>query len=505
MTVLNEQALFVTDLGIDTHQEPVIYVRKSSFICRSEGVKASHRVTVKADGGTIIATLNVVSDNFLAENHVGFSNVALTRLGVKEGDQISLDHAPVLSSLSYLRKKIFSHDLTENEIREIVSDISQLRYRDIEIASFLTACANGRLNIDEIIMLTKAMVDCGRKVEWPARQKIYDKHCVGGVPGNRTTPLVVSIVSAAGLVIPKTSSRSITSPAGTADTMEVFTKVDLSIPDIKQVVADCGACLAWGGAVNLSPADDLLIRIERELDIDGEGQLIASMLSKKIAAGSTHAIIDIPVGPTAKVRTLDKANNLADKFYQVGKACDIELRCVVTDGSKPIGRGIGPVEEAKDILSVLKCESDAPQDLRDKGILLAANLLDLDTQQGMDKSLKQAQELVDSGKALAQFYRIMAAQGGVNKLPEAKYQHIEAVDYSCRVVDIDSRKISRLAKLAGAPYSKPAGIRLCATIGEYLRPGQPLFHLFSDSVGELNYALDFFHQNPDIIQTEVNS
>src|SRR5690606_21483482 len=148
-----------------------------------------------------------------------------------------------------------------------------------------------------------------------------------------------------------TSSRAITSPAGTADTMGTLFRVEFSVEEMQQIVRETGACMVWGGAVSLSPADDLMVRLERELDIDGEGQLIASVLSKKIAAGSTHVLIDIPVGPTAKVRSAEEADCLASLFTRDGAACGIVVRCMLTDGSRPIGFGIGPVQEAFALLA----------------------------------------------------------------------------------------------------------------------------------------------------------
>jgi thymidine phosphorylase len=132
---------------------------------------------------------------------------------------------------------------------------------------------------------------------------VVDKHSIGGIPGNRTTMIVAPIVAAHGLIMPKTSSRAITSPAGTADTMEVLAKVDLSEAEMRSVVERCGACIAWGGHVNLSPADDVIIAVERPLQIDTPEQMVASILSKKMAAGVTHLVLDIPFGPTAKIRS----------------------------------------------------------------------------------------------------------------------------------------------------------------------------------------------------------
>lgn len=489
-------------MGIDTHQEPVVYMREDCHVCKAEGFTASSRVLVTHGSYMMVATLNVVEQRVLEPGTVGLSNIAVQRLRAKDGDKLCIGHAPLLQSMSAVRKKVFGHALSDDEMQEIVEDIAAHRYSDIEIASFLSVCAGSRLNLDEIVSLTQAMVRCGKSLTWPGESQIFDKHCIGGIPGNRTTPIVVSIASAAGLTIPKTSSRAITSPAGTADTMEVLTKVDLQLADIQRVVAQTGACLAWGGAVNLSPADDLLIRIERALDLDGEGQLIASVLSKKIAAGSTHVIIDIPVGDTAKVRTRQQADRLSALFTQVGEACGIYVRCVITDGSRPIGRGIGPVEEARDLLAVLQGQPDAPRDLRHRSLLLASHMLDLAQNCGPEAALLQATDILESGRAWAQFKLIVDAQGGMQELPSAPFEHLQISQRNGVLTSIDNRRLARLAKLAGAPFDKAAGLRLHAEVGDRLTIHQPLFTLYCDSLGEQEYAMEYYHNNQDMFCIE---
>ncbi len=489
-------------MGIDTHQEPVVYMREDCHVCRAEGLNASSRVIAQTDKSSVIASLNVVNTSVLPSGSAGFSRVAMERLRAKPGDEVTIQHAPLLSSLGSVRKKIFGHGLSDAELSDVITDISAHRYSDIEIAGFITGCAAGRLNLDEIIGLTRAMVACGKRLQWPGHERIFDKHCIGGLPGNRTTPIVVAIVSAAGLVMPKTSSRAITSPAGTADTLETLCQVNLNLAEIKRVVSDVGACLAWGGAVNLSPADDLLIRIERALDVDAEGQLIASVLSKKIAAGSTHAVIDIPVGDTAKVRSRTHADRLASLFVEVGNACGIQIRCVVTDGSKPVGFGIGPVEEARDLMAVLHGDTQAPDDLRERALLLSAHLLDMADEQGLEAGQILAAKLLEDGHALAQFERIVQAQGGLKTLPEAAYVHSEYAPTSGVLVAIDNRRLARLAKLAGAPTSPAAGLRLNVVVSDSLTAGQLLFTLYSNSVGEQQYALDYYRQDSDIFLIE---
>ncbi|KDM91540.1 thymidine phosphorylase family protein [Photobacterium galatheae] len=494
--------LYVVDMGIDTHQEPVAYMRSDCHICRAEGFTASSRILLTHGKNSMIATLNVVDDKVLPPKSAGLSKIAMHQLNVIDGVAIKVSHAPVNTSLAAVRKKIFGHRLTHQEIQDVVEDISAHRYSDIEIASFLSVCAGSRLDVDEIIGLTQAMVTCGKRLYWPGQPRVFDKHCIGGLPGNRTSPLVVSIISAAGLTIPKTSSRAITSPAGTADTMEALTPVNLDLADIQRVVAKTHACLAWGGAVNLSPADDLLIRIERVLDLDGEGQLIASVLSKKIAAGSTHVVIDIPVGPTAKVRSQEDADRLALLFTQVGEACGIHIRCLITDGSQPIGAGIGPVEEARDVLAVLQSSDTAPQDLRDRALFLAAHLFAIAFEETYAQGLARATAILDEGKAWQQFQRILAAQGGMKNLSEAQYQHTETSQITGTLVAIDNRQLSRLAKLAGAPATAAAGVRLHKRVGDNIQIGEPLFTLYSDTAGEQQYAMSYYRQS-EIFTIEV--
>lgn len=474
--------LCAINMGIDTHQEPVAYMRSDCSICHAEGFSASSRLTLEHNHKTIIATLNVVDDRVLPTEHIGLSHIAWQKLGLTGDELLTVRHAPVVSSTSSVRKKIYGERLESAEIEKIIADISAHRYADIEIASFLSICAGNRMDEGEIIALTRAMIDCGQRLHWPQQSRVFDKHCIGGLPGNRTTPLVISICSAAGLMMPKTSSRAITSPAGTADTMGVLTNVDLSLKQIQAVVDKTGACLAWGGAVNLSPADDVLIRIERALDLDGEGQLVASVLSKKIAAGSTHVLIDIPIGSTGKIRSSQGADRLADRFQRVGAALGIEVHCVQTDGENPIGRGIGPVEEARDVLAVLKNSVNAPRDLVERSLLLSAYLLAMDHADSIEEGLDEAREILSSGRALQQFEDILSAQGCIKELPEARFQQTLTALRDGIVTSIDNRRLARLAKLAGAPNDPTAGLRLQVTIGDAVTAGQPMATLCAPTV-----------------------
>lgn len=488
-------------IGIDTYQESVVYMRDDCHICRAEGFGVQTRVQVEAGGVPVVARLNVVESlsAILPEGHIGLSKIAWDRLGLVDGDEVSISHPDWVNSLSYVRSKIFEHPLNQRQLLAIVRDVLQGRYTDVHIASFLTACAN-RLNLDETAYLTQAMVDVGSRLEWPETEIVVDKHCIGGLPGNRTTPIVVSIVTAAGLTMPKTSSRSITSPAGTADTMEVITPVDLDLEQIQRVVREQGGCLAWGGNVSLSPVDDILIRVEKAIDIDSEGQLVASVLSKKIAAGSTHVLIDIPVGRTAKIRSRSTAVGLKRVFEQVGERLGLTVRPVITDGSQPIGQGIGPAFEARDVLAVLGNRQVAPPDLRERALLLAGQILEMAGLEPAGSGVDGATRLLNTGAAWNKFKAICEAQGGFREVPEPKFRYLVTAERAGRVKTIDNRKLANLAKLAGAPNAKVAGIRLFIKVGDPIAKGDPLLELCAETEGELRYAKSYLKQNSKYIQ-----
>lgn len=493
--------LRIKSLGIDTYRENIIFMNAECPVCKSEGFTALTRVVVKHKGNSIIATLNVVYSDLLAPDEAGLSMEAMKRLGVLDRDQVSVVHLQPMESLSKVRAKMYGKELTDADYFDIISDVVSGHYSNIELAAFISACSGDNLSVSEITGLTRAMVDTSERIYW-GRSPIMDKHCVGGLPGNRTTPIVVSIVAAAGLTIPKTSSRAITSPAGTADVMEAITQVNLSAEGIRRVVEKEGGCFAWGGAVKLSPADDILISVERSLDVDSDGQMIASVMSKKIAAGSTHVVIDIPVGPTAKVRSMEQALKLKYYFNAVAQAFGLHLETTVTNGQQPVGIGIGPVLEAMDVMAVLRNDPEAPEDLKMRAIEIASMLLEMSGKYAIGTGKEIASEILSSGVALKKFIAICEMQGGMRELTMARFKYDIISEKEGVVTHIDSRKLARIAKLAGAPKSPRAGIQFYSPIGRIIKRGDRIFSVYTDAKGEMDYVKEYLKNMNGLITLE---
>ncbi|ANP45643.1 thymidine phosphorylase family protein [Candidatus Viadribacter manganicus] len=489
-------------LGLLTQDEAIVLMRTDCHVCKSEGLAARARVLVRAGTRELIATLYQIENEWLHLDEVGLSEAAWRRLDLKPGEVLDVENTPSVDSLADVRHRIYGGRLDARAFGGIITDIVAGRYADIHLATFIAACSAFPLDVEEITHLTGAMADAGDRLSWGA-PVVSDKHCVGGLPGNRTTPIVVAIAASCGLIMPKTSSRAITSPSGTADAMETLAPVDLDVSAMRRVVEAEGGCIAWGGAVKLSPADDVLIRVERALEIDTEGQLIASVLSKKIAAGATHVVLDLPVGPTAKVRTERAAENLTDHICAVASSFGMKTRVLRTDGAQPVGRGIGPALEARDVLAVLKGEPQAPQDLRMRALAIAAAVLELSGAAPQAQGAALAEEALASGRAWTKFQRICAAQGGMRTPPVAPLRRALGAPHSGIVTHINNRKISRLAKLAGAPDDKAAGLEILARLGDQVMAGAPLLIVHAEAPGELDYALGFAAANMDMFEIEA--
>jgi len=498
MAHASSNRLQVRRMGIDTHQQAIAFMPRDCHVCRSEGFNALSRIALRTEHIEIVADLDVIEGEGLPHGTVGLSEAAWKLLKAQDGDFVHVSHPSPLTSLGSVRAKLHGHVLDEAAYRAVLTDIVAGRYSDIHLTAFIAACAGKPMTITETGDLTSAMVMVGQRLDW-GRGVVLDKHCVGGLPGNRTTPLVVAIIAANGLLIPKTSSRAITSPAGTADTMETLAPVNLTLAQMRTVVEREGGCIVWGGAVSLSPADDILIRIERVLDIDSEAQLVASVLSKKVAAGASHALIDIPVGPTAKLRDASAAEQLAMLLHNVGSRVGLAVQTHLSDGTQPVGRGIGPALEAHDVLAVLQGRADAPPDLRERALQLAGKLLELaGTPVGQGYALACA--TLDSGAAWRKFLAICDAQGGLRQPPVAPQQFPIVAERVGHVRSIDNRVLARIAKLAGAPGAAAAGIALHVRLGDPVDAGQPLFTVHAETSGELAYALDYYRHHTNVIQ-----
>lgn len=466
------------------------------------GVKIKDRIFIKTlnkkpEGvSTIVDTVT----KLVRKDEIAISSELKNRLGLNAGQKVDVGLSPTPKSMIFIKKKVNNEELSQNEVSAIIKDIIDNSLSEAEIALFISAMYEKGMNMKETIFLINAILNSGRKLELKGKY-IVDKHSIGGIPGNRTTPLVVSICAAAGLIFPKSSSRAITSAAGTADVIETIAKVEFSINELKEIVKKTGACLIWGGSLEIVPADEKIISIEKMLNIDPESQLLASIMSKKLALGAKYILIDIPYGKTAKV-SRQKASQLGKKFEYLGKHFKKKMKIVLTNGNQPIGNGIGPALELIDIIKIFKRSQDRPFDLEKKSVFLAGEIFEMTGKAKKGEGINLAQQVLDSGKAFEKFKEIIKAQkGSVDGIKSAKFKKDILMKRNGKIVEYDDKKINSLARVAGCPMDKSAGLYLYKHVGEKLKKGEKLLTIYSESKARLSEANDFFiSQKPIKIQ-----
>ncbi len=453
-------------------------------------IYSGYRTELRHDGKVVIATVDV-SESDVKPGEIGIFRDLASWHKLKKGDPIEIVHMNRPDSISFIKKKLDKGNLTEFEIKTIVKDIMQDRLSEVETSAWITAAYINGFSDEEIISLANATVESGETLNL-GKKPILDKHCIGGVAGNRTTMVVVPIIAAAGLYIPKTSSRSITSAAGTADTMEVLCNVSFSIAEMRSIVLKAKGAVVWGGGMKLAPVDDKLIRVRHPLSLDPEGMLLASILGKKKSVGAECVLIDIPVGRGVKVPYMDRGQELARHFLQVGKLLNMKIEALITDGAEPVGNGVGPGLECIDVMQTLS--GQGPDDLHHKSLLMAGKLLELSGKIGKNKGYAVAENIVNSGKALKKFREIIELQGGnprvkISDLPVGRYTHTVTSEVAGSIFHIDNKCMSKLARIAGAPRDKGAGVFIHRIRGDRVSPGDKLFTIYAESEATLDFAL----------------
>ena len=486
-------AFVVTMRQVDIHtggDARVILLRGHD--AASFGINPGDRLQVSYQGRTTIAVADITHHS-IRHGEVGVFEEVWKVLRAKDGQPLRIKVISRPPSVAAISKKLKGQNITEDDVRAIIQDIVDRRLSAIETTYFVASGYVKPYTNQELIWMVKAMAETGEMFHW-GKRLVVDKHSVGGLAGNRTTMVAIPIVAALGLTIPKTSSRAITSPSGTADTMEVLAPVSFSGADVRRIVAKTGGCLIWGGGLSIAPADDIIIHVSKPLSLEPYDKMIVSIMAKKVAMGVKAVIIDMPYGAGTKIPTLAVARQLEKKFQVVAKAFKMKLEVKFDQALEPIGQGIGPALEARDVVRVLQQTDNRPLDLEAKAIGLATELLYLSGKGTLAACRRQVTDALRSGQAWKKMQQIIAAQGG-QKIRDAEQLMAGAVEYHIRakksgsVKNINNRAIDEIARTLGAPDHKQAGIYLQAKRGHRVTRGDKIFTLYSYNHDRIHLAL----------------
>jgi len=455
------------------------------------GIRAGDELVLKWQKKETEVIVDLTS-TLVKQGQIGLFSDILKRYRIKNNEFLELKLAGRPPSIKAIQKKILGKKLSYKEIASIVYDVVHYRLTETEIAFFVASAFGNKFSKEETYYLTKAISQAGEKLNFGPL--VADKHSTGGLPGNRVTPIIVAIVASYGICIPKTSSRSVTSAAGTADTFEVLAPVEFESQKVKKIVKKTGACIVWGGALNLAPADDRFIKASYQLGIEPYIKMLVSIMAKKVAIGATHLIIDVPVGPTTKIPTLKEAKKLKNLFLYLAKRFKIKTKILIHKTTGPVGRGIGPCLEARDILRVLQQKENRPRDLEEKSIWLAGNLLELVGRAKRGTGSYLARKALVNGQAWKKMQEIIKAQGGnfnidSEEIKPGKITFRVKAKKSGKIFSINNKNLVEICRLLGAPQTKQASIYLNKIIGEQIKKGEVLCTLYTVSWQRLNLAL----------------
>jgi AMP phosphorylase len=458
------------------------------------GIYAGDRIIIRKDEYEFIGIVST-SDVSIKSGEIGIFEEIERQYGIQKNDIVKIKRIEETDSIHYIREKLNNKKLSKEKINVIIKEIVSRRLSLSEITAFAVSTYTREWDIEEITNITSAMVDSGNKIDW-GMESIANKHSLGGVLGNRTTMIIVPIIAAAGIKIPKTSSRAITSPAGTADVMEVLAKVTFNSSEIKEIVEKTNGCIVWGGKVDLAPADSVIIEALNPLRLDPVPLTLASIMSKKKASGTTHLVIDLPYGKFAKITSKKDAEKFKNNMVKIAEKLNIKIDCQITDGSAPIGNGIGPILEARDVLKVLERQEDRPRDLEQKAVMLAESLFLL---LGKEKKGK-AKELLDSKKALSKFKEIIERQKGdpnitSSDLQLAEYQAIVKASKSGQLKEINGPTLGNIARRLGCPGIKESGLFIHKHVNEKVAEDDQLVTLYARNEESLQQAQNYLEEN----------
>jgi AMP phosphorylase len=480
------QSLIVKVLDLSAGSRVVVLNSKDA---EQLGVVAWDRIQLRASDERSLVALVDITKSIVQPNCIGIPRAVALELKVQDGASIAIHSIPPPVSVKYVHAKMRGAKLGREELYAIVKDVVSRNLSEVEMAAFIMAENYNGMYDDELLWLTRAIAETGAQIDF--EKPVYDKHSIGGVPGNKVTLIVVPIVAAAGLLIPKTSSRAITSPSGTADTMSVLAPVEFSAQELRRIALKTSGAIVWGGGLNLAPADDAFITVEYPLQLDPEPQMIASILAKKLAVGTDFLVLDLPTGEGTKIPTTDEARRFGNKFIELGSKLGIRMRCGVTYGGQPVGHAVGPALEAKEALQTL--EGVGPTSLVEKSTALAGMLLEMAGKATKGSGQALAKEILQDGRALKKMREFIEEQGGdpnitSEQIPIGQHRQRIVAPLDGYVTHISNAAINQIARATGAPGERGSGVVLFGKRGQAIGRGEPILDICAERQSKVEEA-----------------
>jgi len=394
-----------------------------------------------------------------------------------------------------IEKKKCGKALDSAEIKWMIAEYVKGEIPDYQISAFLMAVYFKGMTDEELTEFTMAMAHSGDMVDLSAIDGIKaDKHSTGGV-GDKTTLIIAPIVAACGVKIAKMSGRGLGHTGGTVDKLESIPGFQTSIPNEKffEIVNKVGISVI-GQSGNLAPADKKLYALrDVTATVDSIPLISASIMSKKLAAGSDCILLDVKTGSGAFMKSVEDSIALATKMVEIGTRAGRKIAALITDMDIPLGQAIGNSLEVIEAVDVLK--GKGPDDLRTVCYELAANMLYLAGKGTIDECKTLVEKVIADGSAFNKLKDMVMAQGGdvsvienTDNFKKADFSYELVATHSGTITHINTEEVGIASVVLGAgretidsEIDYAAGIHLCKKTGDYVEAGDTIAVLYSCS------------------------
>jgi len=452
---------------------------------------------------------SIVADVSFSE-HVTIWTVAVSDEMAKKYNFKSLDMVGISLTESKsatneaIRKKMRWEKISYDEIYTIIKDISENKLDDIMMTYYVASSFFYPTTDEETYLTAKAMAECGVMFKYPEGEIIADKHCIWWVPGNETTMALIPLIASFWIKIPKNFSKSITSPAATGECVNILMDINFDKKGIENLVEKVNCCLVWWWWLDLAPADDKLIKVQYPLSIQSRAKVVSSIMAKKYAMGITHSLIDIPVGPTAKVTTMSEAKDWKKRFEYVGEKLGMKMSVQITKANEVIGNWVWACLQVREVLRILQQHPDRAKDLEDKIIFLWGKLIE---NVGLSK-WKYAQALakhqLESGAAWKKMQEIIEAQGwnpniDSESIELGKYTYDVIANKAWKLKSMDLHDINAICRKLWCPVINQAWMYLYKKLWDNIKKWDVICRLYAQDETKLKFWIERFKEKSPFV------
>lgn len=472
-------------LDINSGDELIGIIHEADADQYGVGLNTGDRVEISWNGlqEPLIITIDT-TETLVREGEIGLYEDIWQDHSLDNKEVVTIKLLDQTDSLPIIRKKLLGEELNYDDLSTVMTDIANGKLNDILTAYFISSGYSPGFNQNEILLMTKALAMTGEILKFG--DLVADKHSIGGVGGKGVTPLVVPIVAANNVVVPNTSTRAITSASATTDMLEVIMPMSFNKRQLEEMIDKSGAFMIWGGSLNLAPADDKIIKIQKFLSIESIDKFVSSIVAKKIAQGVNHVVFDVPIGDGAKIKTEEEFQQVDQMFKLLGREFGIKVVIHKRNVKGIDGFSIGPALECKEFLKIYEQTEDRSIQLENESLIMAGELLELVGKAQPGQGFELAKKTLLEGKAEAKLREIIKNQGGD---PEVTSQSLEVggnvYEYkakrSGRIDSINNKKIFEVAKALGNPRIKEAGAYFHVSPGDEVKSGDLLVTLYANS------------------------